>query len=84
MLSNPIDPKRGQLTFGNVHDTTVGLFVQDAWTVASRLTVNAGLRTENETVPFYSEIGVQGIEPIHFSVRQQAGATGWSRVGRRG
>ena len=67
VLSNPIDPKRGQITFGNVHDNTVGLFVQDAWTVGSRLTVNAGLRTENETVPFYSEIGVQGIEPIHFS-----------------
>ena len=67
VLSNPIDPKRGQITFGNVHDTIVGLFVQDAWTVGSRLTVNAGLRTENETVPFYSETGVQGIEPIHFS-----------------
>jgi hypothetical protein len=67
VLSNPIDPKRGQITFGNVHDSIVGLFVQDAWTLGSRLTVNAGLRTENETVPFYSEIGAQGIEPIHFS-----------------
>ncbi len=67
VLSNPIAPKRGQLTFGNVQDSIVGLFVQDAWTVGSRLTVNAGLRTENETVPFYSEIAEHGIEPIHFS-----------------
>jgi hypothetical protein len=52
--SNPIDPKRGIVTTGTVSDTTVGLFVQDAWTVHDRLTVNAGLRTENETVPFYN------------------------------
>ena len=65
--SNPIDPKRGQLTLGEVSDTTVGVFVQDAWTVSNRLTVNAGLRTENETVPFYSSVGVSGVEPIHFS-----------------
>ena len=31
----------------------LGLFVQDAWTISNRLTVNLGLRTENETVaPF--------------------------------
>ena len=66
VLSNPTDPKRGQITFGNVHDNTVGLFVQDAWTVSGRLTINAGLRTENETVPFYGSVG-PGVEPIHFS-----------------
>ncbi len=67
VFSNHIDPKRGFIALGDVHDTTVGLFVQDAWTVSSRLTINAGLRTENETVPFYSTIGVQDAEPIHFS-----------------
>ena len=67
VASNPIEPKRGQLTFGEVSDTTVGLFLQDAWTVSNRLTVNVGLRTENETVPFYSSVGVAGVEPIHFS-----------------
>ena len=67
VFSNPIDPKRGFIALGDVHDTTVGLFVQDAWTVSNRLTINAGLRTENETVPFYSTIGVQDAEPIHFS-----------------
>ena len=68
VFSNPIDPKRGQITHGNVTDTTVGLFVQDAWNVHPRLTVNLGLRTENETVPFYSPVGPSGTaEPIHFS-----------------
>ena len=33
----------------------------------SRLTVNLGLRTENETVPFYSTVQESGINPIHFS-----------------
>ena len=32
-----------------------------------RLTINLGLRTENETVPFYSTVGVRDVEPIHFS-----------------
>ena len=48
-----------------------------------RLTINAGLRTENETVPFYSTIGVQDAEPIHFSLRQQAGPSSRGGVGRR-
>ena len=65
--SNPLEPKRGQFTLGKVSDTTVGLFLQDAWTIANRLTVNAGLRTENETVPFYSAVEEAGVEPIHFS-----------------
>jgi hypothetical protein len=67
VVSNPIDPRRGQITHGNVSDTTVGMFVQDSWTVHRRLTVNLGLRTENETVPFYSPIGAAGVQPIHFS-----------------
>ena len=72
VLSNPTDPKRGLITLGNVSDTTVGLFVQDAWTVSSRLTINAGLRTENETVPFYSPVGPSGsAKPIHFSFREK-------------
>ena len=31
----------------NIHS----LFIQDAWTVGSRLTINLGLRTENENDP---------------------------------
>ena len=66
--SNPVDPKRGRLVYGNVSDTTVGLFVQDAWTIGRRLTINLGLRSEDETVPFYMPIGPDGrVPPIHFT-----------------
>ena len=75
VFSNPIDPKRGSITLGNVSDTTVGLFVQDAWTVHRRLTINLGLRTENETVPFYSPVGRQGTSSRSIS----RSATSWRR-----
>ncbi|MBP1634627.1 MAG: hypothetical protein H6Q10_1201 [Acidobacteria bacterium] len=39
---------RGLVTVDNI-----GLFLQDAWTVNNRLTVNLGIRTESETVPSY-------------------------------
>ena len=69
VFSNPVAPKRGEITLGSVSDTTIGLFVQDAWTVSDRLTINLGLRTENETVPFYSSVGPSGsVPPIHFSM----------------
>jgi outer membrane receptor protein involved in Fe transport len=52
--SNGVDPKRGFITEGNIHSTTIGLFVQDAWTINNRLTVNLGIRTERERVPTYA------------------------------
>jgi len=52
--SNAVDPKKGFITEGNIHSTTLGLFVQDAWTLNNKLTVNAGLRTERERVPTYT------------------------------
>jgi hypothetical protein len=41
------------LTKGDVSPDNLGLYVQDAWTVAHYLTLNLGLRTENEDVPSY-------------------------------
>jgi outer membrane receptor protein involved in Fe transport len=52
--SNAVDPRKGLITEGNIHTTNIGLFVQDAWTIGSRLTVNAGVRTERERVPTYT------------------------------
>jgi hypothetical protein len=52
--SNGVDPSKGIITEGNVHSTNIGLFIQDAWTVASGLTINAGIRTEREQVPAYT------------------------------
>jgi Carboxypeptidase regulatory-like domain/TonB dependent receptor-like, beta-barrel len=52
--SNAVDPKKGIITEGNIHTTNIGLFIQDAWTINNRLTVNAGLRTERERVPTYT------------------------------
>ena len=52
--SQEVDPNRGFITFGDVNMNVIGLFVQDEWTIKNRLTVNAGLRTERENVPYYA------------------------------
>lgn len=40
-------------TQGKIHSNNVGLFVQDAWTVNNRLTLNLGIRADSETMPSY-------------------------------
>ena len=52
--SNGVNPKTGFITEGNIHMNVLGLFVQDAWTVNNKLTVNVGVRTEQEKVPTYT------------------------------
>ena len=52
--SNGAAPTKGFITEGNIHTTNIGLFVQDAWTISNKLTINAGLRTERERVPTYT------------------------------
>jgi outer membrane receptor for ferrienterochelin and colicin len=42
-------------TQGDVTADSLGFFVQDAWTVNNRLTLNLGLRTEREDIPSYRE-----------------------------
>jgi Carboxypeptidase regulatory-like domain/TonB-dependent Receptor Plug Domain len=58
--------KFGFVTTGNINSNLVGLFVQDAWSVGSRLTINAGLRTEQEGVPIYGEVPGITAQPIEF------------------
>ena len=52
--SNGAAPKRGFITQGDINSNLIGLFIQDAWTFNDRLTVNVGVRTERERVPYYT------------------------------
>ncbi|MCX6539065.1 MAG: TonB-dependent receptor [Acidobacteria bacterium] len=45
-------------TVGNVHSNNYSIWLQDTWSVNSKLTINAGVRAENETVPSYKQAGV--------------------------
>ena len=51
--SNALYPNQGIITIGDISTNNIGLFLQDTWTIGSRLTVNAGVRTEREKVPTY-------------------------------
>ena len=42
-------------TIGKVHSNNYSLWFQDSWDVSSRLTINAGVRAENEHVPSYKD-----------------------------
>jgi len=42
-----------QYTGGDVKETNLSFFAQDQWTVNNKLTVNYGLRVEQETIPSY-------------------------------
>jgi hypothetical protein len=52
--SNGVDPKKGFITEGDIHMNVLGLFIQDAWTINNKLTLNLGIRTERERVPTYT------------------------------
>jgi TonB dependent receptor/Carboxypeptidase regulatory-like domain/TonB-dependent Receptor Plug Domain len=52
--SNGPNPDLGFSVQGDISNTNVGLFFQDSWTVNNRLTLNLGIRTENERVPSYT------------------------------
>ena len=52
--SNSVLPSRGSITQGDVRSETLGLFIQDAWTIRRRLTLNLGVRAEREGVPSFA------------------------------
>jgi len=60
--SNGVNPDQGFSVEGNIGNTNVGLFFQDSWAVTNKLTLNLGIRTENESVPSYTT--ADGTAPI--------------------
>jgi hypothetical protein len=52
-----------QFTVGDVHANNTGIFLQDAWTLNRKLTVNYGVRTESEDIPSFNEAAGPG---VHF------------------
>jgi hypothetical protein len=69
--SNAVLPKQGFITQGNVQSNLAGLFIQDGWTVSNKLTINAGLRTENEKVPSYTTAPGVTAYPISFGFKDK-------------
>lgn len=71
LTTNSQVPKRGQIFRGRAEGSTAGLFIQDDWTISHRLTVNAGVRTERETVPRYALPGGDTSPIIEFGFGQK-------------
>ena len=46
---------KGTVTTGTVKSNNWGFWVQDSWTVHRNLTINAGVRTENENTPSFRD-----------------------------
>jgi len=65
--SGPTSYQTGFATAGKVKSNVNGMFVQDQWAVNNRLTINAGIRTENENVPAYSNAEGVPANPIKFN-----------------
>jgi hypothetical protein len=64
--TGPSAYQQGFATTGNVQSNVNGVFVQDSWSLNSRLTINGGVRTENENVPTYSPGAGIAANPISF------------------
>ncbi len=56
-----------QYTIGKIHSNNVGFFVQDAWQVSPRVTLNLGVRSDKEDIPSY----VPDNPGIHFSFKDK-------------
>jgi hypothetical protein len=68
---NGVIAGRGSLTQADTHSDNVALFVQDAWTVGDRVTLNLGLRAEEEHVPPFTSTYGNGVDAFHFGFGQK-------------
>jgi hypothetical protein len=58
--------------FWKAHNDRWALYLQDSWTIGEKLTLNAGVRAENEYVPNYSDDpALEGIRPIDFQFKDK-------------
>jgi hypothetical protein len=71
LSGGPVTPTPGNLgsglltrfgTVGEASSKNQALFAQDSWQIGNRLTLNLGIRIENETVPNFGQTGSQAIE----------------------
>jgi hypothetical protein len=69
--SGPTSYQTGFATAGDVKSNVNGVFLQDQWSVNNRLTINAGIRTENENVPAYTNAEGVSANPIKFTWGQK-------------
>jgi hypothetical protein len=70
VTSNGVLPKQGFITQGDVQSNLGGFFVQDSWNVNNKLTINVGVRTENENIPAFitGDTNFLGDTPIKFGL----------------
>jgi hypothetical protein len=58
--------------FWKAHNDRWALYLQDNWTIADRLTINAGVRTEKEFIPNYSnDPAFKDVRPIDFQFKDK-------------
>jgi len=56
----------------NAHRDAWAIYLQDSWTINGKLTLNAGLRTESEYIPSFSEnVDPENLIPIKFTFAQK-------------
>ena len=53
-------------TFANPNSTRWAIYLQDSWTINSKLTINAGVRLEKEDIPSFSDLPEYSYAPIAF------------------
>src|SRR5262249_47859700 len=73
VTSNAAAPRQGFITQGDVKSNVYGFFIQDAWALTDRLTLNLGVRTETEKVPAYDtgDVNQLGTYPIQFGFKDK-------------